>query len=465
MNHMVVSPVKIERSVICRQIVLAVTASMVMALPVFSLAQQTSNPPMASAPAGTALDASTRKAVVDALAQKLISDYAYAEVGAKLAAAIQTNLKAKSYDRITGNEEFAKKLTDDLYAVAKDKHLRVNYDTRPMPVMREGGMPAEAIALMRKQNGAIPKVEILEGNIGYMRVNAVPPFDYAKDAVAAAFAFLKNTDALIIDNRGNGGGDPRTVAWYMSYLSEGEPYLLNTFHWRNSVRMVESKTTNLAELSYGSQKPVFVLASRQTFSGGEELTYNLQAFKRGVVVGEVTGGGANPGSVLPLGNQFIAFIPSGYPVNAVTQSNWEGVGVKPDVEVKAEQAMSKAYLLALEKLGSSSADARQRRILETVAFKIKFNAEDGSNVTLLPNVQVVGEYLDSFTGQVLITVSEKDGALSVRLPSGIDQRLERVSGNRYKMQVSGSVAFIKDDSGSKALVELPIGQTVLANKR
>jgi len=40
---------------------------------------------------------------------------------------------------------------------------------------------------------------------------------------------------------------------------------------------------------------VFVLTSPGTFSGGEELSYDLQALKRAVIVGEVTGGGANPG--------------------------------------------------------------------------------------------------------------------------------------------------------------------------
>lgn len=464
MNDMAANTAKIGRSIRCKQIVLTMAVSMVMPLQFSAMAQQLGGPPLASASATAVLDSTTRKAVVDSLAKKLISDYAYADIGAKLAAAIQAKFKAKSYDRITANEEFARRLTDDLYAVAHDKHLHVNYDTRPMPAVQEG-IPPEAIAQMRKSNGAITKMEILEGNIGYIRVNGVPMFDYSKDAVAAAFAFLKNTDALIIDNRGNAGGDPRTVALYMSYLSEGEPYLLNTFHWRNGDRVVESKTTNLGELSYGEQKPVFVLASQQTFSGGEELTYNLQAFKRGVVVGEVTGGGANPGGLLSLGHQFTAFIPGGYPVHAVTRSNWEGVGVKPDVEVNAEQAMSKAYLLALEKLKASLTDVSQRRVLEDIAFKIKFNAESSGNVVLLPNLQVVGEYLNNSNGRVMMSVFEKEGALLVRSPDGMEQRLELVSGNRYKMSGSGFVTFIKDDSGSKAMMESPTGQTVLANKR
>jgi hypothetical protein len=119
-----------------------------------ALAQQDGGASVAGTLATGVIDSKTRKAVIDSLARKLISDYAYADVGAKLAATIQANLKAKSYDRITSSEEFARKLTDDLYAAAHDKHLSVRYDTRPLPSFQQG-IPPEAIARMRKSNGSI----------------------------------------------------------------------------------------------------------------------------------------------------------------------------------------------------------------------------------------------------------------------------------------------------------------------
>ena len=116
----------------------------------------------------------------------------------------------------------------------------------------------------------------------------------AREALAGAFAFLQQTDALIIDNRSNFGGSPATVAHYVSYLSEGPPALVSTLHERADRRILEFYTEDLGERSYGASRPIFVLTSAATFSGGEALTYDLQALGRALVIGEVTGGGAHP---------------------------------------------------------------------------------------------------------------------------------------------------------------------------
>nr|AFB69918.1 interphotoreceptor retinoid-binding protein [uncultured bacterium] len=160
------------------------------------------------------------------------------------------------------------------------------------------GPPPNAAPEIDKLNGAIRRAQILPGNIGYLEINGVPPF--ASKAIDAAFAFLKNTDALILDLRGNGGGAPETVAYYMSYLSEGEPYMVLRVQTRHRGTS-ETHTTNLGDRSYGTRRPVYVLTSYMTFSGGEELAYDIQGFKRGLVVGETTGGGANPGSPQAIG--------------------------------------------------------------------------------------------------------------------------------------------------------------------
>jgi len=106
-----------------------------------------------------------------------------------------------------------------------------------------------------------------------------------------------------------GGGDPNTVAYYLSYLTQGAPFVVNTFHARDG-GVQESWTTDLGQLSYGESKPVWVLTSSRTFSGGEELAYGLQAMRRARVVGEVTGGGANLVHPVPLGEGFVARMPS-----------------------------------------------------------------------------------------------------------------------------------------------------------
>jgi retinol-binding protein 3 len=381
-----------------------------------------------------AVDAGTRKAVLDELARKLESDYATPETARKLATSVRANEKSGAYRKITCAPELARQLTQDLFAVAHDKHLRVDYSFEPTPPDAPGPPSRDEIRLLRKFNGLVPKVEILDGNVGYMRVDGVPPLEASRDAVAAAFAFVHDTDALMIDDRGNHGGDPRTVALYVSYVSEGQPYLVNTFHWRDG-RVEEFKTTELGELSYGARKPVFILTSPETFSGGEELAYDLKVQKRGVVVGELTAGGANPGGPVSIGHQFVANIPNGQAVNPVTGGSWEGVGVKPNVEVPAAQALTKAHRLAVEQLLAEAHEPQQRPLLEAVAMKLQVIAEaDSGEATRLSARELVGNYSPLAGQGPVVTILEQDGRLIQRIAGRSDVVLLPVGGNRYRLE-------------------------------
>ena len=93
---------------------------------------------------------------------------------------------------------------------------------------------------------------------------------------------------------------------------------------------------------------VYVLTSNNTFSAAEEFCYNLQNLKRDVIVGEVTGGGAHPGDDHVLNKELCVFIPHGRAINPISGTNWEGVGVRPDVEVPSEKAFEVAIDLASE---------------------------------------------------------------------------------------------------------------------
>ena len=97
---------------------------------------------------------------------------------------------------------------------------------------------------------------------------------------------------------------------------------------------------------FGPSKPVFVLTSARTFSGAEEFAYDLQTQKRATIVGETTGGGANPGGPVPLPYGMTLFVPTGRAINPITKTNWEGTGVKPDVAVPADSALAVAHRLA-----------------------------------------------------------------------------------------------------------------------
>jgi hypothetical protein len=413
------------------------------------------------------LDAVTRRAVANALAEDLARDYAYATTGEKMATAIKARLAAGAYNGIESTVAFASALTADVHAVAPDKHFRVWFSDRAGP--RIPSSPAIAHAMMagmKKMNGAISRVEILEGNIGYMEVNGMPPAPIAKAAIAAAFAFLHNTDALIIDLRANGGGDPETVAFYMSYLSSKAPHIVNHFHWRNPERVTATSTTQLGRLSYGSQKPVFCLTSRRTFSGGEELAYDIQAFKRGVIVGERTGGGANPSDLESLGNGFWALIPDGFVVNPETGGNWEGRGVVPGVHTPADLALLAAERLAIIRLEARSIDPGERVAFESVGQELAMReaALEGRAVPTLEPAQVVGAYRAAFGGlgpapggASLTDVTQRGGKLLITagVPNMPPVRLVAEGRNVYHLSGYPSdftAVFSRSQSGEVQLV-------------
>lgn len=93
---------------------------------------------------------------------------------------------------------------------------------------------------------------------------------------------------------------------------------------------------------FGGGKPVAVLTSARTFSGAEEFAYDLQALKRATVVGETTGGGAHPVRGRRVDAHFVVMLPWRRAVNPVTKTNWEGVGVTPDVKTSADAALTVA---------------------------------------------------------------------------------------------------------------------------
>lgn len=387
--------------------------------------------PAATNSAPAKLDTAARAEVVEALAQRLASSYAVAEAGEKMAEAVRSKLAAGAYDRMLSPDELARALQDDVRAVVDDKHLGVTFDpARAASLSTSGGprpigTPPPGIPGVR--NGAIGRLQVLPGNIGYMEVSGVPPG--ANSAVDAAFAFLRNTDALIIDLRGNGGGTPETVAYYMSYLSEGAPYIVLRVQDRRG-GVIESKTTDLGDRSYGAKKPVYLLTSKFTFSGGEEFAYDAQAFKRGVIVGETTGGGANPGGPQPLGHGFTAFVPTGLVKHPVTGANWEGVGVKPDVPVAPALALLEAHRLAAESLAGAASDAGKSQVLQAIAASLAEQKKIASAASSMPLTamqrQLLGRYTPVAGTGPSFSVIENDGHLvlqhsGARPPSRLQQ--------------------------------------------
>lgn len=300
------------------------------------------------------IDASARTQVIENMLKRLNDTYVFPEMAKKMEAAIRGRMQNKEYEQITSAAELARTLTEHLQAVSHDKHLRVRYSAEAIPVRAEQKEPSAEERenfkrFTNRVNHGFEKLERMRGNIGYMDFRGFFDPELGGETVAAAMNFLTNTDALIIDLRQNGGGDPAMVALISSYLFGNEPVHLNDLYWREGDRTEQFWTKPNVPGKRYEGKDVYVLTSHYTFSGAEEFTYNLKNLKRATIIGETTGGGAHPGSVVRLNEHFGVFIPSGRAINPITKTNWEGTGVKPDIEVSADQALKTAYLLALNK--------------------------------------------------------------------------------------------------------------------
>ena len=304
-----------------------------------------------------------RDEAINKVLDALNSRYVFPDVAKKMDAAIRDRQKRHEYDAITSAREFARVLTENLQDVSHDKHLRVrhSYDVIPQNAGRPGPPSTEEIerarGQMAKQNFGFEKLERLSGNIGYLDLRAFMNASFVAETAVAAMNFLSNSDAVIIDLRKNGGGDPATVALLSSYLFDDVTHL-NDLYFRPDDSTRQWWTLPYVPGKKLINKPVYVLTSNRTFSAAEEFTYNLKNLKRATIVGETTGGGAHPGGGVRLSDHLSAFIPSGRAINPISKTNWEGTGVEPDVKVNQELALKTAHLMAVKKLRESEKDDR-----------------------------------------------------------------------------------------------------------
>ena len=311
------------------------------------------------------IDAATRKAVVDTLAERIESRYVFPDRARETARALRKRLAAREYDRITSAKELADSLTSHVQAVTRDLHLRVNYRHEPVPPMTEDGPPESEMRRMREQarrtNHGFERVERLPGNVGYLDLRQFAGSPEAHPTAIAAMNFLGNVDALIVDLRRNGGGSPSMIATLLTYLTDPrEPLMFNTFYQREEDRTLQFWTSPFVPGPRLHGKPVYVLTSSRTFSAAEEFAYDIQTHKLGTIVGAVTGGGAHPGGMFRVSDHFMVFVSTGRAVNPVTKTNWEGVGIKPDLPVKAGEALRTAHVEALKKIMESVKDDPDR---------------------------------------------------------------------------------------------------------
>lgn len=306
------------------------------------------------------LSAEDKASIVKEASQYLIDRYVFPDIGQKCANHLASRMAEGSFDTVSDPEGFARLLTEELYSVTHDKHLRIR--TRPRTESAAEADDPFLRAYRQRQsakegNFGFAKAELLDGNVGYVDIRWFPPIEAARPTASAAMKFVSNADALIVDLRKNGGGNPSTIQYICSYFFAERTHL-NSLYWRAGDRTEEFWTLDDVDGQKMPDIPIYVLTSQRTFSGGEEFAYNLKTRKRATLLGETTGGGANPGGGFPLPAGLSIFVPTGRAINPVTGTNWEGTGVEPDIACPADDALA----LAQEKAVASARAYREHQL-------------------------------------------------------------------------------------------------------
>ncbi len=302
--------------------------------------------------------------IIQSLTHLLTTEYVYPEQAEKISKLLKSNHKKGKYKHIKDELVFAETIQQDMQAVVSDKHLSFEFSPEQVEFIRSEQSQSEDVSLqqarlreMQRFNFGFESVKILEGNIGYLKLNNFYDTEFGAETAVAAMNFLSHSDALIIDLRQNGGGSPKMIQLISSYLFTAEPVHLSGFYWRSSDKYTQNWTLPYVPGNRMAETDVYILTSANTFSAAEEFTYNLKHLKRATVIGETTGGGAHPGDFKVVNDHFVAFIPYGRSTNPVTKTNWEGTGVIPHIETSAKEALTTAKFKALERLSEQHGDA------------------------------------------------------------------------------------------------------------
>jgi len=197
-----------------------------------------------------------------------------------------------------------------------------------------------------------------------LQIQEFPPPKPAMILASGAMAFVANTQGLIFDIRGHKGGTPEMVQFLISYLVSNKPQPLTGIYFRETGQTETYFTLEDIPGKRMSDVPVYIVVDGETHSAAEAFAYDLQALKRATIIGTRTRGGAHLVDFIPLQSMYVLMLPIARAINPITNNNWQGTGVSPDIEVTDQDPLLVAHHRMLNKLLNSVKDENEKEFFQ-----------------------------------------------------------------------------------------------------
>ena len=415
------------------------------------------------------IDSQLRQRLVDNITRELEARYVAPEKTSEIISYVRTKHQTGAYEKFKDANELASALTSDLRTASKDLHLLVTYNPgleralKNAPALPSVELPElpptpEELTRQRQSNYNFRKLEIMSGNVGYLELRSFVDLNQSKDTAVAAMNFLANTDAVIIDLRDNPGGFINLENFLASYFYGVDPVeLLSRYHREGDVTVRE---WTLREVPGKRLQHVdlYILTSRRTGSAGEGFSFILQQRRRAKIIGEQTSGAGYGNKEFPIGDGFVFYISTFRQFDPRTGRGWQEVGVKPDIAISSERALSVAHFEAVKNLVEKTGDARRKQQLSWLAALLQFEAQGAK--------QIAAAVLESFTGKYdggKIVISLEQGQLYFLGASGLQRKLYALADDTFLIEdqsvppeQQARVRFVKNAVGRITELQLMV---------
>jgi hypothetical protein len=250
--------------------------------------------------------------------------------GRRISDTLLTNLNSGRYDRIIKAGPLADSIKKDMLECHFDHHSWVEANRLMLP---------RDLAGASLQNYGFEEFRIIDGNIGYVKLNEFSPSVTAREYARQVFDSLSDCKTMIFDLRDNYGGYPEMVELLSGYFFS-VPAKINTLYDRNGNVADELWTADsIPGKRFDENVPVIILTSKSTASAAEAFTDFFKRMKRAVIIGEITNGARHPAKEIAVNPFFVVSVPF---LREEESGSAEESGITPDISVPADNALEEA---------------------------------------------------------------------------------------------------------------------------